>query len=335
MKLRNKLILSCAALAAVATTAVSTTFAWYTANTEVSATGITAKTKSAAAETLLISKTGVQKTWKAKVDLEMTIGDDGTLIPVAWDGTNNVYKSWDSTDNEAKKAHVDGNTLKFMLYFNSGSEDNLDVKMTHALFKNTTEGTLPTKTVQTTTGLGSGAGDATYNVNMFRALVMAVNPYQTKEVKTGTPTYTFTAANRQVYALGKAMDANAKADSWASTFDGNAHEYYDEIKGLVSNSTAATNDDPIATTTEGTRGYSEAADATLAYKTAATVDGELATSYKIGETGVGGAANGAVDNILAVRFDIYLDGWNKACFDACQGQTFTLTLQFASDVNEG
>ena len=56
MKLRNKLILSCAALAAVATTAVSTTYAWYTSNVDVSASGITAKSASAADSTLLISK---------------------------------------------------------------------------------------------------------------------------------------------------------------------------------------------------------------------------------------------------------------------------------------
>ena len=58
MKLRNKLILSCAALAAVATTAVSTTYAWYTANDSVKATGINAQTSQTDDTLLLISKTG-------------------------------------------------------------------------------------------------------------------------------------------------------------------------------------------------------------------------------------------------------------------------------------
>ena len=46
-KLGLKLGLSCAALAACATTLVSTTFAWYTSNDSVKATGITGKTSEA------------------------------------------------------------------------------------------------------------------------------------------------------------------------------------------------------------------------------------------------------------------------------------------------
>ena len=55
MILRNKLILSCAALAAVATTAASTTFAWYTSNTEVQAGTITAVTQNSGADLLMIA----------------------------------------------------------------------------------------------------------------------------------------------------------------------------------------------------------------------------------------------------------------------------------------
>ena len=29
-----------------------------------------------------------------------------------------------------------------------------------------------------------------------------------------------------------------------------------------------------------------------------------------------------------VKFDIYLDGWNAACFDAVRQQSFTLTMEF-------
>ena len=68
MKLRNKLILSCAALAAVATTAVSTTFAWYTANTEVTAGTLTAETEAGSDKLLLISETGAKGTWGSKID---------------------------------------------------------------------------------------------------------------------------------------------------------------------------------------------------------------------------------------------------------------------------
>ena len=48
MKLNKKLIMSCAALAACATTLVSSTYAWYTTNTEVTLDTVTGSTAAAA-----------------------------------------------------------------------------------------------------------------------------------------------------------------------------------------------------------------------------------------------------------------------------------------------
>ncbi len=55
MKLRNKLILSCAALAAVATTAFSTTFAWYTSNTKVTADNVSGTSANSGSQLLMIA----------------------------------------------------------------------------------------------------------------------------------------------------------------------------------------------------------------------------------------------------------------------------------------
>ena len=85
MKLRNKLILSCAALAAVATTAVSTTFAWSTANDSVKATGVTGKTNENDSTLLLISKTAKVGSWGASVAIDSSAV---TLEPVAYNSTD-------------------------------------------------------------------------------------------------------------------------------------------------------------------------------------------------------------------------------------------------------
>lgn len=85
MKLRKKLLLSLAALAACATTFVSTTFAWYTTNTKVEANNVTGASADSGAASIFISGDGSK--WYQKVDATST-GDDKftvsstTLSPV-------------------------------------------------------------------------------------------------------------------------------------------------------------------------------------------------------------------------------------------------------------
>ena len=326
------MILSCAALAAVATTAVSTTYAWYTANTEVSAGGISAATKTGSNETLLISKTGAQKSWGANVTLNITPTNE--MIPLAYDATNDTYLKWNISNNSTTSStgnstavaaapstalgttYVNAEYLSFMLYFKSGSTDNLNVKLKNITLVNTTATTgLPTKSVMTTTGLGS-VSTVTYKVDMLRALTLATNAGASTEVASGNAAQS-TDATRTAYSLHNYQTVN---DSFggASATGFSAHEYYDAIKGTDVATAAA------ALTTPN---QSES----LTAMPVKDESGAFASMITIGQTGAGGAANGAVDNILAVRFDMYLDGWDLACFDACQGQTFTLALEFASD----
>ena len=198
MKLRNKLILSCAALAAVATTAVSTTFAWYTANDEVRATNITAGTQSNADTTLLISTSGAQRTWGAKADLGMI--DTQSLVPVSFDGTN--YHVWDKQTNDPSSTNVDasavnstgkyiGSYLSFMLYFKSGTSESLNVGVKSIKLVNTTP-TLGTKTTLTTDGLAIST--PTYTIDAFRALTFATNSARSTEVESGFAAQTASAA---------------------------------------------------------------------------------------------------------------------------------------------
>jgi hypothetical protein len=302
-KLGLKLGLSCAALAACATTLVSTTFAWYTSNDSVKATGITGKTSDADDTLLLISKLGTKGSWGASVDLSKETAGV-VLDPLAYDASADKYYGWNPDANAVSETAAEANKtagsyISFVLYFKSGSGADLPVNIEEVTLTNTTE-SLPTKSVLAE---GTGSTEATYSIDMFRATNIATTVYATKEVKTGTPAVA--EGTRICYSL----DSYAGSDSYKDG-ESNAHTYYNNVKSL--------GEDGIATDKKSSEtGQKD-------FKT------DFAkTGTNIGNTGEGGDASG-LDNCLAVRFDIYLDGWDVACFDACRQQTFTLQMSFTS-----
>ena len=317
MKLRNKLILSCAALAAVATTAFSTTFAWYTANDTVKANGITGKTSEQDATLLLISETGKQSSWGASVDIDSSAV---TLEPVAYnDGS---YYDWDSQANQEKTTPVTGGLtsndkyISFYLYFKSGSAASLNVQIKTFNLRNTTgvSGTATTPSLPTFTVLAAGTGvtGTTYSVDMLKATNVVLTVEQGTEAlssATSNPAVT-NAAVRTAYAADPAANATDNIGT-----DANAHTYYNNVKSL----------DPGIETTKET---SEATGTGSTYSTVSTLQPSGSTLFTIGATGAG--ATGAQDSILMVKFDIYLDGWDKLCFDACRKQTFALDMEFTA-----
>ena len=378
MKLRNKLILSCAALAAVATTAVSTTFAWYTANDTVKANGITGKTSTQDATLLLISKTGKQGNWGASVDINTS---DVTLDPVTYmkadkylevknvvagetvvtgyytkEGNNYTevtgkdtkavadttyyakkeagkYYQWDSAANqEGALATANGQYISFYLYFKSGSSQSLDVTIDKFNLRNTTPA-LPTNTVL---AAGTGSTETSYTIDMLRATNIVVTTYQGKEVEAtadANPVIPANATSEQAVRTAYACDSQVKKvtkneqqvdwDSYvaeqntgtaqAPVYTGsNAHRYYNNVKTLTGNDAIDTS---ILTSEAELGDVSTLVGADNKYK------------FTV-QTGAGAAANGGLDNILMVKFDIYLDGWDVACFDACRKQTIALDMEF-------
>ena len=305
MKLRNKLILSCAALAAVATTAFSTTFAWYTANDTVKATGITGQTSQTDSTLLLISKYGKVGSWGAAVEIDSSAV---TLEPVAYD--NGAYYPWVPNENDVDDTAVTGGLsasdkyISFYLYFKSGSSSSLDVQIQSFTLTNTDAAALPTFSVLAD---GTGVTDASYSVNMFRALDVAITVEQGTEVARAadspvvTSAGTRTAYNCDTLATGDNID----------TTSANAHTYYNNVKSL-------TGTDAIPTTTVASE---------TTYTDIATLNSGTFTFAT--PTGAGAqAAAGNLDSILMVKFDIYLDGWDKMCFDAVRKQHFTLAMEF-------
>jgi len=310
MKLRNKLILSCAALAAVATTAVSTTFAWYTSNTEVKATGVSGKTYESDASVLMISTDDYN--WGSKVNLAI---NPQNMVPVATDDAGTTFKVWDqSTNAVGTTAVANQDYITFDLYFKSGSTDSLHVYMKEFNLVNTTT-SLPAKIKLNSTGL-TGVTSTTYTVDMFRALTIDQLAYTTTErlaSDAAYPTATADSTHTKVWDC----QSLAGSDSLDDVTTPDAHAYYNAVKGLEAGAGAI---DTSITNSETTR-------ANLVDTSASGYD---LTSWELGVTGAGSIVSTTASGALKVTFNIYLDGWDKCCFDACQGQTFTLDMVFGS-----
>ena len=327
MKLRNKLILSCAALAAVATTAVSTTFAWYTANTEVSATGLKAKTDNNGADTLLISKTGGKGTWSSAIAFTE---DAQVLNPVQYDaGSNNAagtYRAWNATGDAVGAANsgaADVVTYTFYLKDPTASysanptqqnpNTNIYVSALTATF-GVNEGTgLPTKDVLNTTGLGlygssAAYSGATYTVSLQRALDMEVAVSTVTAANTDDDDIeAFTASSANVYAF----DYFSAISDTLSNSDGsyNAHKYYNAVKSLPQGESgkpgykaAISESDPLSVTQIG---------------------GNSTTKWAL-------VSNVQPTLIYKVTVTLFVNGWDLACFDAVQGQNVSLNFKFAT-----
>ena len=345
MKLRNKLILSCAALAAVATTAVSTTYAWYTSNREVTASGITAQTASNGDDLLLISRTGVQNSWSANVDLSDI---NVNLTPVYKDATgafklmtaNPEGSDDDITDGTEVFSAATGGYISFDLYFKSGNATDLTVQFKTFKLKNVTGITstqttkvLPTKSALTsnvgTSGQsgfidnGLGAVGASYSVDILRAMTMEISEGNTLEAVTGkTPAAPATTASTYYQFNGLASGDNVGTGY-------NAHKYYNAILGtqITDDADGSVEYRTSAETTPSTREELYGSSAKVNAETSACTSWAFTNSTGSGTAGTAGTDDTGV-SILKVHFDIYLDGWDFACFDACQGQNITLDMVF-------
>jgi len=333
MKLRNKLILSCAALAAVATTAVSTTYAWYTSNREVTAGTVTGKTASNGDDLLLISRTGVANSWSSSVNLNDVAVD---FIPVykAADGKFYTMGVNSTTKKEDLSTETTSGFITFDLYFKSGNDSNLTVNVKQFNLTVANNNDYLAKSTLTTTGLGNVG--ATYSANLLRALTMEMSIGNTKEAKSGKTPAAPSTSTASAYQFDSKASGDSLADSAASGY--NAHTYYNAVLGTS---------------------ITEALDGSIAYRTATTTEstwtagsdtredlyktnGKVAangsvTGWSFGQTGSGTASTAGTDDtgisILKVHFEIYLDGWDKACFDACQGQNIALDMVFESPLS--
>ncbi len=303
MKLRKKLLLSCAALAACATTLVSTTFAWYTSNTTVTASNITGTSAASGSELLLISQDA--SNWDTAIADVQESASSAELQPLAYIG--GYLGTMTTTTPSADAAGY----VEFVLYIKNASTTTGNLVMEITELENTT-GTLPMKSVIGANHkyLALSESTAEYKVDFLRALCLEI---EVAQVTDGTPA----AAVSTAYDLETTAVAlnGAFADSLTGKTGGavtesstdlfNAHQYYNEVMGL-----------------DGTEGKTPIA------TTDSTVKSDITNcEIDLGALPTAGTADTA-NNYLKLTFKVFLNGWDLACFDACQGQSFQMGLSF-------
>ena len=323
MKVRGKLILSCAALAAVATTAFSTTYAWYITNSTVSASGVKAGTQSSGSDTLQISLDAVD--WKSSVTLTV---DVESLIPVQYgaDGktADGTYTAWNPTANSATgtaASSTNGYYCDFNLFFrNPNGAAGSKVYMKQLTAAHVSGDVLPAEKLLTGAGVladGYTAADVkqknTYKMDLLRALDLEIisqgitvtdgefiGAAAADTVKLANNA---TGVTSTVYGLDNYAGATGYTDDFSSTVT-NAHKYYNDFKGLTGTSAISTAD-PLSTINQ---------------LDLATVKTTAAASTEIGTA--------AGNTYLKTTWRLFINGWDVACFDAVKGQTLEFGMVF-------
>lgn len=316
MKLKSKLIMSGVALAACAATLTSTTYAWYTTNTEVGATGISGATASVGTSSIFISKDG-GTTWAQSVTLtadDTTSGNFSTaaLVPLQYgqketttgffdldgstSGSGNTtlnFKLWVRTSAVSTEAgSID-------LYLNKFIVDSADITTSDNLLQNRAPGASSTALADygiytQLTDLSGLSSVATYGVDASRALAM----YTTANYTGGTPVtglYDLETSGTKKNSTGALQGDTEGLD---------ALKYYNAVMGTTFSRTAANNGVTASEQTALTHGVTEVAIA------------------KLDQTGV---------EMTQIEFKVFLDGWDKYCFDACKNSSISIELSFTTE----
>lgn len=294
--LTRKLFLSVCTLAICAVTLVSTTFAWYTTNTEVSASGMTGQASATGDASVYISTDNI--VWAQSVTLDTS--ESTALLPCQVT-ENGEFKLKNNPDGSM--GATTGAYLQFDLYVRTSAytptedeEDNDDTlplyissitlknKLTTKPAESSVTDNLLFKTKETLTG-GVNKEKQTYWVDIVDALWMNIT------------SSTVANLNKNIYDLS---GAGTTTLGTINVTNPNALEYYNTVtkEGLT-----------------GGNGATEYAKSTSG------------TAVKVADL----AADGE-ETLLTFR--IFLNGWDESCFDACKGQEFELILAFSTKTDD-
>ena len=317
-KLMRKLVLSSFALGLAVITLSTTTFAWYTANTDVSATDIVGQASTSGAALLMISEDGVNYGTSVEVSTETT----KDLIPLEYNEVKTDAVVTGITFNDLGATATDASTntgfLEFSLWFKLQSNTPKLLNMTQLKIENISG--LKTKDVL------AGAGHyitgntsegyvqpSTYQVDILRTLLVSTQVVKTQNA---------TAGAAEFHLLNpEALCEIHEDDILTAGF--NAHEYYNHVMELPD---ATTSKPAIETTNKTEASYVSGVEVLEGSA------GVLSTPFTFGTLPTADTEATKDDNIK-ITFRIFINGWDLACFDAVQGQSIEVSLTFvAADV---
>lgn len=294
----TKLALSGVALAATAATLATSTYAWYTTNTNVSANGMSATTASTGASSVLISTD--DENWSQSVTLDTSSVKN--LAPIQCVAAGSFVELNGTAASEAYldvklfvKTTATGGDGAVPLYLNDVTISN-SVKTTPA--KGTADNYL--KNVAGNIG-GVDSAQSKYWVDVTKAVWM--NFTSSSVTKANETIYDLATCGERVASLN-VTDANA-----------NALDYLNRVLNQ---------DESVITYTKGKTGKTTT-DLSLAKENAIVASStESTTALQV-------AALDANGQSTELHFRFFLNGWDEFCFDACKGQTFNVTLSFTTD----
>ncbi len=322
----TKLALSGAALAAVAATLGTSTYAWYTTNPTVSANNIVAGTSDTGSSSIFISKTQTgKKAWSSKVELTADdfLPKNPSLIPTSYVEKGTFATTAVTGTDPNKKTSLDvanadapgTNAAHVKLFFKSSktsSEQNIYIKSIK---------------VQNTTDVDKtkDGNQLPYADNLLYDGVDATK----NGIPTNAPTYSVDFRNAlamAVYNAGTATLATANSDAYDKAFS-----IANKLDGTAP---VAQEGAHLITSGADAQGYFNAV---MDYDLDDSAKAAAGTMEKVGN--VNGVYNGAAiaacpingTDYATVDFYIYLDGASQWCYDACQGQQFSISLEFTSD----
>lgn len=385
MKLKGKLIMSAAALAACAATLTSTTYAWYTTNTTVDANGINGSSAASGSSSIFISTDN--ENWSQQVDLSSVIANNSTLVPVQLlaDGS---YKTMNATGAQASLPN--NAVLKFSLYFKTAAtSENVPVYLSAINVKNAAESLTSVDNLLYNKHYVKVASDAEYKTGTkyytyaaasytmetvtsdnFTAMKGTLYKIDTNNtyVKLGesdvysstTNYYTYTPASYNEKTVTEQDFASLKENLFVEAtanvgVDRNQAKYAVDIVNALGMTTKAKTADG---STEESTNYLDLANNVTSKEAVHVTTTEkvnwalnyynevMGTSITKPGTGLATLSDAnltkgtysvtictlnADASSAKVDFEIFLNGWDEYCFDACKNQSFTVTMSFTSD----
>lgn len=292
-KLTRKLLLSVFSLGLAVVTLSTTTFAWYTTNAEVSATGITGTSQGEVSGSLEISKDNAN--WGPTIDLEF---NKTNIVPLQRDTVSGKLKELNATE-----AKTDGDGyIHFTIYVRNSKKVNEATPVYLKSLKIQNSGTITPKPVLVEKGgFGANTLGTPYAIDAVRALSLGF-----VEGTTVSPNYSL-----GTYLKNKSLVKTTSEAQFTESL--NAIDYYNAVMHTtISKGTYAETE--VAYVTE------QPADATKSI-IVATLDAEAPES----------STNPGQGTSKAITFSIWLEGWDQYCFDVCQGQTFTVSFELTTD----
>lgn len=332
MKLRRKLLAAGFAFGATALTLTTSTFAWYTSNSEVTATTVTGKTSAEADTSSIYIASAKSYDTDFSVLTMNGYGKEATpvytattttamvLNPVSYvDGNNQTLKyvplskaEASTTDENAPldKAvygtYSENNVVEFVLRFRTASASTTATPIYFSKFdlvNTSTAGDYQQVALTNEADGGTGTGVSTsgaYGVDFRNALKMTITA--TDMANNTTLGTTAVATVYDFKQLGYS-DATRKFHDPVNMSTPNAVTYLNTVMGYS-----------LTTPT----GYLTGVKSLVSAENLTSANAY--SPFSIPTTGY-----------LEVRFTLWLDGWDSYCYDVCRKQGFNLDMSFTTE----